>query len=152
MDKEKKKEEPKKEKAEAASQKPFSWSAIQEKLREKGIDLDELCCDRPPGSPAKVICIAPGLEESYMEMGKSPRGLVVMIRTDEETSRTLDDWVETGYFKSRSEAAALFLREGLKMRGDELAKLKEALAEVKAAKEKLHEKAGQVFGRKKPDA
>jgi len=53
-----------------------------------------------------------------------------MIRTDEETTRTLDDWVETGYFKSRSEAAALFLREGLKMRADELAKLKEALEEV----------------------
>jgi len=131
---------------------PFSWSFIQEKLREKGIDLDDLCCDRPPGSPVKVVCIAPGLDESYTEMGKSPRGLVVMIRTDEETSRTLDDWVETGYFKSRSEAAALFLREGLKMRADELEKLKEALAEVKAAKEKLHEKADEIFGRKKPGA
>jgi len=42
-----------------------------------------------PGSPVKVVCIAPGLDESYMEMGKSPRGLVVMIRTDENTSRTL---------------------------------------------------------------
>lgn len=131
---------------------PFSWEFIQERLREKGIDLDELCCDRPPGSPVKVVCIAPGLDESYEEMGKSPRGSTVMIRTDDETSRTLDDWVETGYFKSRSEAAALFLREGLKMRADELAKLKGALEEVKAAKDKLHEKADEIFGRKKAGA
>ena len=144
------KEKPKDEKAETA--KPFSWSFIQERLREKGIDLDDLCCGRPPGSPVKVVCIAPGLDESYMEMGKSPRGLAVMIRTDEETSRTLDDWVETGYFKSRSEAAALFLREGLKMRADELEKLKVALDEVKAAKGKLHDKADEIFGRKKPAA
>ncbi len=92
------------------------------------------------------------LEENFLEMAKSPRGLAVMIRTDEETSRTLDDWVETGYFKSRSEAAALFLREGLKMRADELDKLKGALGEVKAAKDKLHQKADEIFGRKKPGA
>jgi len=144
------KERPKNEKNESAQ--PYSWSFIQEKLREKGIDLDELCCDRPPGSAVKVICIAPGLDESYEEMGKSPRGATVMIRTDEETSRTLDDWVESGYFKSRSEAAALFLREGLKMRADELAKLKGALEEVKAAKDKLHEKADAIFGRKRSGA
>jgi Arc/MetJ-type ribon-helix-helix transcriptional regulator len=129
----------KKQKSEGS--RPYSWSFIKEKLREKGIDLDEISCDRPPGSPVKVVCIDPSLYASYTEMGKSPRGSTVMIRTDEETSRTLDDWVETGYFKSRSEAAALFLREGLKMRADELEKLKEALEEVKAAKEKLHEKA-----------
>jgi Arc/MetJ-type ribon-helix-helix transcriptional regulator len=131
---------------------PLSWEFIQQKLREKGIDLDELCCDRPPGSAVKVVCIAPGLDESYEEMGKSPRGATVMIRTDEETSQTLDDWVESGYFKSRSEAAALFLREGLKMRADELAKLKGALEEVKAAKDKLHEKADAIFGRKRSGA
>jgi len=135
-----------------SAEKPISWSFIQEKLREKGIDLDDLCCDRASGSPVKVVCVSAGLDESFMEMGKSPRGLAVMIRTDEETSRTLDDWVETGYFKSRSEAAALFLREGLKMRADELDKLKGALGEVKAAKDKLHEKADEIFGRKKPGA
>lgn len=128
----------------------ISLSFIQEKLREKGINLGDVCWGQTPDSPVKVVCVAAGLEESFLEMGKSPRGLVVMIRTDQETSRTLDDWVETGYFKSRSEAAALFLREGLKMRADELAKLKVALEEVKAAKKKLHEKANQVFGRKKP--
>ena len=126
-----------------------TWSLIQEQLAEKGIDLENLCCQGEPGSSVKVVCIAPNLGESVEEMGKMPRNLAVMIRTDEETSRTLDDWVETGYFKSRSEAAALFLREGLKTRASELEKIKGALQQVKKAKEQLRDKAGEIFGEKK---
>jgi Arc/MetJ-type ribon-helix-helix transcriptional regulator len=125
------------------------WSLVQEQLAEKGIDLENLCCQGVPGSSVKVVCIAPNLGESVQEMGKTPRNLTVMIRTDEETSQTLDDWVETGYFKSRSEAAALFLREGLKTRTSELDKIKEALQQVKKAKERLRDKAGEIFGEKK---
>jgi len=122
---------------------------VREKLKEKGLDLENLCCDEGAGSGVKVICVAAGLEESFQEMEKFPRGQTVMIRTDEETSRTLDAWVETGHFKSRSEAASLFLREGLKLRASELEKLTDALEQVKKAKERLHEKAGALFGKKK---
>ena len=126
-----------------------AWRLVQEKLKEKGIDLENLCCDEAAGSSVKVVCIAPGLEASFKEMEMFPRGQTVMVRTDQETSRTLDAWVETGHFKSRSEAAALFLREGLKLRASELEKLTEALREVKRAKDRLHEKAGEILGQKK---
>jgi Arc/MetJ-type ribon-helix-helix transcriptional regulator len=126
------------------------WDLVRDKLKEKGLDLENLCCDETAGPGVKVVCLAPGLEESFQEMGKYPRGQTVMIRTDEDTSRALDAWVETGHFKSRSEAASLFLREGLKLRASELEKLTDALEQVKKAKERLHDKAGALFGKKKP--
>jgi len=125
------------------------WAHIQEQLAEKGIDLENLCCSGEPGSAVKIVCLDPHLGTIVEEMGKTPRNLAVMIRTDEETSRTLDDWVETDYFKSRSEAAALFLREGLKTRSSELETIKEALEQVKKAKVRLRDKAGEIFGEKK---
>ncbi len=125
------------------------YNLVAEKLREKGIDLESCCCDETEGSNVKVVCLTPGLEGSFREMEKFPRGQTVMIRTDEETSRTLDAWVETGHFKSRSEAAALFLREGLKVRASELNTLTEALEQVKKAKAHLRQKASALFGEKK---
>ena len=84
--------------------------AAFEKLKEKGIDIDGLCCADLEGAAAKVICVAHDLGESVQEMCQTPRGEAIMVRIDEETRKTLDAWIETGYFKSRSEAAALFLR------------------------------------------
>jgi Arc/MetJ-type ribon-helix-helix transcriptional regulator len=70
----------------------------------------------------------------------------VMVRVDEETSRKLDAWVEAGAVKSRSEAAALFIREGLKVRQAELDKLEESLRDLEKARERVREKAREVFG------
>lgn len=122
------------------------WNLVMKELKEKGIEVENLCCGDQTDSALKVVCVAPNLEASVQEMGKYPRGQTVMIRTDEETSRTLDAWVETGQFKSRSEAAALFLREGLKLRASQLEDLTDALQEVQKARERLHEKARDIFG------
>ncbi len=72
---------------------------------------------------------------------------------DEDTTKKLDAWVETGAFKSRSEAAALFIREGLKVHARELNELKDALEGVETARDNLKEKAREVFrsGAEKPD-
>ncbi len=121
------------------------WSRIREELANKGIDFDGDCCDAEPGSPLKVVCMTGGLAGSLKEMGKTPRDQVVMVRLDEATTRKLDAWVETGAFKSRSEAAALFIREGLMVHGRELDELAEALSGVEDAKERLREKAREVF-------
>ncbi len=48
--------------------------------------------------------------------------------------------------KSRSEAAALFIREGLEVRGAELEQLEESLRDLQTAKERVREKAREVFG------
>ena len=94
------------------------FDTVKKQLAERGIDFEALCC--PPAESAagdgsakakvKVVCVAPNLKESVEEMGQAARDQVVMVRVDEETAEVLDAWVETGAVKSRSEAAALFIR------------------------------------------
>ena len=124
---------------------------VQEELGKAGIDVDlageASTWEWPKGdSRVKVVAVTPGLKTSVDEMSKAPRDQVVMVRVDTETSSALDDWVQTGAVKSRSEAAALFIREGLKVRADELLRLKDALSDVHSARERLRERAREVFG------
>lgn len=123
------------------------WQRIQSQLREKGIDLAAVCGDDLDASGMKVVCMPLGLGESLEELSKSTRNQVVMVRVDEETSRALDAWVETGAVKSRSEAAALFIREGLGVRAAELEQLGDALRDVERAKDRLRERVRDVFRR-----
>ncbi len=126
--------------------KPDIWSLVREKLHEKGIDLDTLCSGDLGNLGAKVVCVASDLRASVEEMSQTARGQTVMVRIDHDASRALDEWVETGYVKSRSEAAALFIREGLKVRAQELDKLRDALRDVEAAKRNLRDRAKEIFG------
>ncbi len=122
--------------------------AVKKKLAE--IDIEAICgSDDDSGSDkpkVKVVCVSPNLTESVEEMGGSARDQVVMVRVDEETAQALDAWVETAAVKSRSEAAALFIREGLKVRASELDKLKDALSEVRTARDRLRRQARDAFG------
>ena len=68
---------------------------------------------------------------------------------DEETDRKLSMWVETDAVKSKSEAAALFIKEGLKARSRELDELTDAIDDVKKAKERLQSRARKIFGKEK---
>ena len=122
------------------------WDVVREQLRQQGIDCDA-CCDGAEAAAAlKVVCISPTLRDSVQEMGRALRAHVVMVRVDEDTSAAMEAWVETGHVRSRSEAAALFIREGVKLRAAELERLKDALRDVEAAKARLREKAREVFG------
>lgn len=121
------------------------WQRIQTELRQRGIDVGALCGEDLDTSCMKVVCMPLGLAESLEELGKATRDQVVMVRVDEETSRTLDAWVETGAVKSRSEAAALFIREGLSVRAGELEQLADALRDVEQAKDRLRERVRDVF-------
>ena len=127
------------------------WEVLQERLKEEGLDLESLCCGPAVGA-LKFVCVPSSLKESVEEMGAAPRDQVLMVRVAEETLGTLDAWVETGAVKSRSEAAAVFIREGLKVRDQELQELKEALSDVEQAKARLREKAKQVLGTDRGDA
>ncbi len=141
------------------------WEKIQPQLKARGIDIDfdfgegidfgegfDFSCAGKDGQGArvKVVCVAPDLKESVEEMGQTQRDQVVMVRVDESTLENLDAWVATGAVKSRSEAAALFIREGLKVRADELEKLRDALREVQEAKERLQQQAREIFGASEP--
>ncbi len=119
------------------------WAEISAKLKEHGVDLEGAC-----GEPAqvKMVCVAPDLKSSVTELGQSTRDQVVMVRVDASTARDLDSWVETGAVRSRSEAAAVFIREGLSVRRSELDQLRDALSNVEKAKRALREQAQRVFG------
>lgn len=125
---------------------------ISDRLGKHGIDLEtdledlDLGFDLGKGTHFKVVCVSPDLKKSVDQMGRKQRDQVVMVRVDEETLQQLDDWVAIGAVKSRSEAAALFIREGLSVRSDELDQLRDALREVEAAQERLKQKAREVFG------
>jgi Arc/MetJ-type ribon-helix-helix transcriptional regulator len=120
---------------------------VIEILRDKGIECENICGDDVEGVKVKVVCIEPNLGWSVKKMGEEIRGETIMVRIDEKTRKKLDAWVETGYFKSRSEAAALFIREGLKIRSSELDQLKDALKDVTRAKNALRDRAKEIFGK-----
>lgn len=120
------------------------WNEVKQNLNEAGIDIDQLGAGL--GSAVRVVCVTPDIQDSVDEMGKSHRDQVVMVRVDRETAELLDEWVKTEAVKSRSEAAALFIREGLKVRSHELDQLRDALADVDRAKERLKNRAKEVFG------
>lgn len=122
------------------------FDEIKEKLHEFSIDIEDMCGTDFDKSKIKIVCVAPGLADSVREMGRSIRDQIVMVRMDEGSSKSLDSWVEVGVVKSRSEAAALFIREGLKVRGSELEKLQDALEDVEAAKQRLRNQAKTIFG------
>ncbi len=137
------------------------WKKIQPQLKARGIDIDfdmgdgfdldfgegfDFKYGDGKGPRVKVVCVSPDLKESVEEMGQTQRDQVVMVRVDEETLESLDAWVATSAVKSRSEAAALFIREGLKVRADELEKLRDALREVQEAQDRLKERAKEIFG------
>jgi len=138
------------------------WERIHSKLADNGVylgvsigrilenldleDLEDLIVDLgEAGNGIKVVCESPDLKASAEEMSETQRDQVVMVRVDQETRDRLNDWVKTGAVKSRSEAAALFIREGLGVRADELERLSEALREVEQAQERLHKEAREVF-------
>ena len=125
---------------------PLDWESLTEYLEARGIDLAALCGAEGDPAKVKVVCVAPDLKAGLHELDGLTRDQVVMVRVDEETSRALDAWVETSAVKSRSEAAALFIREGLKVRAAELDQLREALREVEDARRRLREKARGVLG------
>ncbi len=119
---------------------------ISEALAGHGIDFriglggDEDLAD------CTVMCLTGDMKDTVAEMSRAARDQVVMVRIDEETRDDLDAWIETGAVKSRSEAAALFIREGIKVRSAELGQLREALKDVGEARKRLEEKAREVIG------
>ena len=118
---------------------------ISKTLEEHGIDF-RIAMAGDNLANCTVMCLTGDMKATVAEMGRASRDQVVMVRVDEETKHDLDAWVETGAVKSISEAAALFIREGINVRSGELDELRDAIEEVGDAKKRLEEKAKQVIG------
>lgn len=121
-------------------------ASIFDQLRAQGLDFGSRSCCPDDGTAPRVVCVAANVRESLDEMGKSKRDQVVMVRVDEDTAKRLDAWVETDAVKSRSEAAALFIKEGLRVRASELAELEDSIRDVEKAKDRLRERVREVLG------
>jgi hypothetical protein len=119
---------------------------LRKTLQDHGIDFRIGLANDDDLANCTVMCLTGDMKTTVAEMGRAARDQVVMVRIDEDTSDTLDLWIETGAVKSRSEAAALFIREGIKVRSGELEQLREAIDDVNDARQRLEERARQVIG------
>ena len=122
----------------------MSISGDREALAALGLDLDALTAGL--GDAARVVVVQASMEDAIKALGQGARDQVVMTRITADTAQTLDRWVDAGIAKSRSEAAALFLQEGLKLREPELAELRQVIDGYERARAKLREKAQTVMG------
>jgi hypothetical protein len=127
---------------------PTSIQTLLEQLRACGLDADSVAelASGEGCAAIKVVCVPSSLEEGLNALGETPRDQVVMVRVDSDTIERLDAWVDTGALKSRSHAAALFIREGLRVRDTELSELDKALSDLQEAKSRLREEARKVLG------
>jgi len=127
------------------------WATLQQKLNDAGLDIELPDLSDLDPANCKMVCMPFGLSASLHAMEGEPRDNVVMVRVDDGTIRSIDAWIETQAVKSRSEAAALFIREGLKVRADELKELEDALRDVEQARDRLRKKARSVFRESEAD-
>ena len=76
-------------------------------------------------------------EEILMKLGKGlcDRGNVVMTRLDDADLKQIDALVEVEVFKSRSEAVAFFIKEGIQTRKDLFEKVIPTVDKIRELKE-----------------
>ncbi|HXF41431.1 MAG TPA: hypothetical protein VN687_17075 [Blastocatellia bacterium] len=67
----------------------------------------------------------------------SARDHVVMVRVNEDSLRSLDALVQTGIFKSRSEAAAFLISEGVKAQAALFERISERISEIERLRAEL---------------
>ena len=72
-----------------------------------------------------------------IETALSARDHVVMVRVNDESLRKLDALVQSGIFKSRSEAAAFLISEGVKAQGVLFDKIEQKTAEIERLRSEL---------------
>ena len=120
-------------------------SAVRDALIALGVDPSIVDCANGSG-PIRVVVVQAGLDEARRALSDIPRDQVIMARVDKKTALDLDRWVDIGIAKSRSEAAALFMREGMNLRQSDLDRLSNALQDVAEAKARLRTEAEALIG------
>lgn len=102
---------------------------IAEELEEAGVT----------GLPKSTLsAVFDGLDET-VESVRGKRSNVVMVRVGQDSLDRLDDLVECGLTRSRSEAAAFLIAEGVKARSDLFDKIADQTRVIRQAKERLKE-------------
>lgn len=102
----------------------------EEKAQKKEKVVMAMCC--PEGEDAEKI-----QERVLLKLGEGleGRGNVVMTRLSDEDLKQIDALVEVEAFKSRSEAAAFFIKEGIQARKDLFQKVMPTVDKIRELKE-----------------
>ena len=98
-----------------------------------------------PRKPRQIIaaalpgCALPELEELLSRYGgeNETRGNVVMVRLGNQGLQAVDQLVETGLFRSRSESAAFLIAAGIEAQKDILNETAKHTAELNAVRTRL---------------
>ncbi len=100
------------------------------KSEEKAVMVAAACC--PDGEDAEAI-----KEKVLLKIGEKldGRSNVVMTRLNDEDLTQIDALVEVEAFKSRSEAAAFFIKEGIQARKDVFQKVMPTVDKIRELKE-----------------
>lgn len=115
---------------------------------DKKENIDEelsACCEGESGKPHKLMIKmhchegedAEKIHEKVlMKLGKhlGGRGNVVMTRLNDDDLKQIDALVEVEAFKSRSEAAAFFIKEGIQARKDLFQKVMPTVEKIRELK------------------
>ena len=72
-----------------------------------------------------------------IETALSARDHVVMVRVNDDSLKKLDGLVQSGIFKSRSEAAAFLISEGVKAQGALFDRIEQKTAEIERLRSEL---------------
>ena len=115
-----KKEQPKEEKKE------------KEEKEESECRIGMVCADIPDMS--KLQEVAKSIREVLKE-----RGNVIMTRLNDDDLEKIDALVEVELFKSRSEAVAYFIHEGIKARKDLFNKVTPTVEKIRQLKKEARE-------------
>lgn len=114
----------------------------KEKTEKKEKIMMAMCC--PEGEDSDKIH-----ESVLLKLGEGleGRGNVVMTRLSDEDLKQIDALVEVEAFKSRSEAAAFFIKEGIQARKDLFQTVMPTVDKIR----ELKEQAKRSLGRKKTE-
>jgi len=115
---------------------------IEKKTEKKEKIMMAMCC--PEGEDAEKIH-----ESVLLKLGEGleGRGNVVMTRLSDEDLKQIDALVEVEAFKSRSEAAAFFIKEGIQARKDLFQSVMPTVDKIR----ELKEQAKKSLGRRKTE-
>src|ERR1041384_8027204 len=72
-----------------------------------------------------------------IESALSARDHVVMVRVNDDSLKSLDALVQSGIFKSRSEAAAFLISEGVKAQSTLFERISQRIAEIERLRSEL---------------
>jgi Arc/MetJ-type ribon-helix-helix transcriptional regulator len=113
---------------------------MEEDEKEEDVECTTMCCPEETSELAKkvkkkvLIRLAEDLEG---------RGNVVMTRLNDDDLKQIDALVEVELFKSRSEAAAFFIKEGIQARKDLFQKVMPTVDKIRDLKEQAKKSLGK---------